>query len=114
MHHVKLSIRGEDWDFYWCGDEDWNHHGDPDARAICKADDNAVFFCLKDTNEAIVTHELFHVLNSTLFLSGADATIEQMEEVQANFFERFLTKYVELVDILTKETIKAYEQSSKA
>lgn len=82
------------------------------ALTLTGEDGRCIFFVEGNITKAVITHELFHLFVSYFHLDSADVTIEQFEEIVAEFLEANLDKFVKTKNKLYT-ALKKLEEAGK-
>lgn len=82
------------------------------ALTLTGEDGRCIFFVEGSITKAVVIHELFHLYVSYFHLDSADVTIEQFEEIIAEFLEANLDKFVKTKNKLYT-ALKKLEEAEK-
>lgn len=64
------------------------------ALTLTGTDGKCIFFVEGSVTKDVVTHELFHIYVSYFHLDSADVSVEQFEEIIAEFLEANLDKFI--------------------
>lgn len=85
-----ILIRGQKWTVHLQSNEAFDAQHDGEDRGATLISDKAIYFNLDFLDIKVVRHELVHAYFSTLYVESADLTIEQYEEILAEFLEDYL------------------------
>lgn len=117
----KQKINDDFWELYLITEEEANEldeklNGDDDggfrALTLTGEDGRCIFFVEGNVTKAVVTHELIHLFVSYFHLDSANITVEQFEEIIAEFFEANLDKFIKTRNKLYNN-LKKLEQTGK-
>lgn len=93
----KMRIHGDLWEFYKITLEEMDELAEDDStKAITHLEEHTMFFVETEINKGLVIHELFHVEVSYMNLGSANISVDQFEEVVAEFLEYNLVKFTRL------------------
>lgn len=101
----RFMIRGDEWKIViFCSTLFKKKHGD--CTAIMDTDERWIHFRTDRITKMVVTHELFHVFCSYLYHNSADLSNDQLEESIAEFMEKHLDEYYNLIPVIFNKIIK--------
>lgn len=97
-----MNIMDDAWEIYLLTEEEAEEldqelndsEGSFRALTLTGEDGRCIFFVEGSVSKSVVTHELFHLYVSYLHIDSADITIEQFEEIIAEFLEANLDKFI--------------------
>jgi hypothetical protein len=113
----KFKINSDSWECYLVTDEelkeldaqegnDLEDHLDDDdnddAPAMILTQKKCLLICEGCIRKDIVAHELFHIMVEYFYTGSANLTVDQFEEVVANFLEQRLDYFVRTRNSLYK------------
>lgn len=81
--------------------------------AMTDTKEKYMYITESNVSRGVVTHELFHLYVSYFNLNSADITVDQFEEIVAEFLENNLDKFCKTVNKLLKKFVQLEEMGRK-
>lgn len=101
-----FNFQGDEWEAYLITEEEFKElnedDGDveDDAIAMVLTKKKCLFLTEGNVDKITIGHELYHMRISYLHLNSADLTVDQFEEVNAEFLGYEVDKFVRIRDEL--------------
>lgn len=105
----KYKINDDMWRFFLITEEEAHevdeHYNQitEGFRAMTTTEDKCVFMVEGSVTKAIIAHELFHVYVSYFYLKSSNVTVDDFEEITAEFLEKDLDKFIKKRNTIYKK-----------
>jgi hypothetical protein len=88
-----ILIRGMKWKLILLSYQEFHEKYGEGIAAITEKPERTIFFNQFDVDIKTVRHELFHAYCNELFLNSSEISLDDFEEILAEFFEDFLPEF---------------------
>ncbi len=104
-----FKINDDRWEAYLITEDeaeelDMKKHDNGEGfGALTSPDDRSLFVVEGFVTKNIITHELFHIYVSYFHINSANITVDQFEEITAEFLEATLDKFIKKRNYIFKK-----------
>ncbi len=101
-----FKFHDDDWEAYLITEEEFielnenDEDIDTEAIAMILMKDKCLFITEGNIDKITIGHELYHMFVKYFYIESADLTVDQFEEINAEFFGSEVDKFIKIRDEL--------------